>query len=893
MAKAKRPQIEPARFTGQLSGINTLLNAIREQIQIDQGDRGDPLDRAVKIRDLTDAGVAEFLLSKRGKGQYATVVAPSGNQLVTAAPPNPKNLQANPTTANVYLTWNAPNYPYHAYTEVWRSTENNLSTAVDLGARPAYRYYTDAVDPGRTFYYWIRFVTHAGKKSDYNAVDGVSATTNLDPSVVLETLNDKITSSQLVQGLRDEIVKIPTIENAIQSEIADRVLAVSNEVQNRSEAIAQEKQQRIEAIGQEAEQRANSILTESQDRIKSFQALQSIESLVGNDARELKALARISNEEVARIQQYQELTAYYQTLRSTSSAQVNRLDEAIANESSARASSITALTAKFESDLGVARDSAVEEAINVIATDESVIAEVLNKISAADTTGWATTTYVNNNAVTPLNALSSRTSTLESQYQSIDSTYLSQSNFADWQQTYTADQTATAERLDSLESSVTDPTTGLSSKASVSQLTQAKNDIYNSSVSQFGSIDAKFRSQQSDINARATQTEVNDIAAGIDDASIKRLSQAVATLKQASFDAQAQQLKSIDQSVNADRAQISRLDRIESEYKTGLSSASASITQAQRTFADELSSLAEVVEQYEAAYETDKATTLATKTDVNEIAAWLDGASVKRLSHVITVLKQSNFEAQTQNIKNIEQSSKADRSQITRYERLESEYKSGLSATKASITELSELVSTETTARATAITQIETTINNQTATIEQQAKSIDGLRANWTVKFQIDDNGVRRVSGFGLIADGQSTGAHFDVDQFSISKPGADALDFSVADVPQPDGTTKRMVVMDAASLVNLVVTNAMIENISADKITAGKINSLRIDTDTLTVRKVRSSNYIPNQTGVRLDDDGSFELNSSTSDGRVQQDGDGIKVFDRNGTLRVKIGRL
>lgn len=681
MAKAKRPQIEPARFTGQLAGINTLLNAIREQIQIDQGDRGDPLDRAVKIRDLTDAGVTEFLLSKRGNGQYASVVAPAGNQLNLSAPPNPENLQANPTTATVYLTWDAPNYPYHAYTEVWRNTEDNLSTAIDLGARPAYRYYADPVDSGRTYYYWIRFVTHAGKKSDYNAVDGVSATTNLDPSVVLETLNDKITSSQLVKNLRDNIELIPSVASNIEI--------------------------------------ANELLESTQKKVKSFQSAQSIESLVGIDTRELKILARVSNEETTRIQQYQELSSSFQTLKSTSSAEVIRLDEAIANESEARASAIVTLTAQFENNLGVTRDAAVEEAINIITTDDDVIAEVITKISAADTANWATTAYV----------------------------------------------------------------------------TQAKTDLYNSQVSQFGNISAKFESQQSEIDARATLDELNEITAGLEDASIKQTSQA------------------------------------------------------------------------------------------------------------LTSIKQADFNAQTQYIKNIEQSSKADRSQMTRYERMESEYKTGLSATKASIAQLSETISTESTARATAIAQISTTINGQTATLEQQAESIDGLRANWAVKFQIDDDGVKRISGFGLSADGESTGAHFDVDQFSISKPGAEKLDLSVADVLQPDGTTKRMVVMDAASLINLVVTNAMIENISADKITAGKIDAQFIDTESLVANKAQSPVYIPGENGWDLREDGSVEFNNGTYRGqldvkssatgsRIEITGDRISVYE-GGSLRVRMGRL
>jgi hypothetical protein len=471
MANAKRPQIEPARFSGQLAGINTLLNAIREQIQIDQGDRGDPLDRSVKIRDLTEAGVAQFLLSKRGNGQYASVVAPSGNQLVTAAPPNPENLQANPTTATVYLTWDAPNYPYHAYTEVWRSSEDNLSTAVDLGARPEYRYYADAVDTGSKYYYWIRFVTYAGKKSDFNAVDGVVAETLLPPEQVLISLSEKITSSQLSKALRQEI---------------------------------------------------------------------------GSNA---------------------------------------------------------------NADLG-------------------------------------------------------------------------------------------------------------------------------NTISEF--IDS-------------------DISSSLHD------------------------LKSIQQETNYFQSTYKQINQVTAKFNKS----TALINDSQTIFADGLNVLAE---------------------------------------------KTTTLEA--------------------------------------------------------------TTSDNKTAIAEEKLR-VNGLRANWSIKFQIGADGVYRVSGFGIDADGETTSAHFDVDEFSVSKPGADKLDFAIADVEQPDGSTKRMVVMDAAKLVNLHVTNAMIENISADKITAGKINSARIDTESLTVKSAQSSNYQYRTSGWSLSKNGQFEINSSTDDGRIQQDSDGIKVFDQNGTLRVKMGKL
>jgi predicted phage tail protein len=190
-------------------------------------------------------------------------------------------------------------------------------------------------------------------------------------------------------------------------------------------------------------------------------------------------------------------------------------------------------------------------------------------------------------------------------------------------------------------------------------------------------------------------------------------------------------------------------------------------------------------------------------------------------------------------------------------------------------------------------TTLEATISDNKTAIAEEKLRVDGLRASWSIKFQIGTDGVYRVSGFGINADGETTSAHFDVDEFSVSKPGADKLDFAIADVEQPDGSTKRMVVMDAAKLINLHVTNAMIENISADKITAGLLGAQFIDTENLTVKDAKSSNYLYQTSGWRLTKDGFFEINSSTDDGRIQQDSNGIKVFDQNGTLRVKMGKL
>lgn len=75
--------------------------------------------------------------------------------------------------------------------------------------------------------------------------------------------------------------------------------------------------------------------------------------------------------------------------------------------------------------------------------------------------------------------------------------------------------TSTSTALTSLQTTVNDPTNGLSSKASSTSLTQAVSNIYGSQVSQFTNINAQFTSQQTDINSRATLAQLNQAKSDI------------------------------------------------------------------------------------------------------------------------------------------------------------------------------------------------------------------------------------------------------------------------------------------------------------------------------------------------------------------------------------------
>ena len=46
-------------------------------------------------------------------------------------------------------------------------------------------------------------------------------------------------------------------------------------------------------------------------------------------------------------------------------------------------------------------------------------------------------------------------------------------------------------------------------------------------------------------------------------------------------------------------------------------------------------------------------------------------------------------------------------------------------------------------------------------------------------------------------------------------------------------------------------------------------------------------------QPRVEFNSNGSYQINAVTPEGRVEQDINGIRVYDSSGTLRVKLGKL
>ena len=154
------------------------------------------LDRYVTAKELVRSGIA-------GSTPGGVITTPIDGTTVEL-PPAPTGLAASGALANIILTWDPIRYKGHAYTEVWSSGTDDLSTAVMIAQAPG-EVYVDNVGSAATKYYWIRFVNQLNNIGKFNATAGTLGMTGNDPAYLLDVLTGSITESELYTDLNTRI----------------------------------------------------------------------------------------------------------------------------------------------------------------------------------------------------------------------------------------------------------------------------------------------------------------------------------------------------------------------------------------------------------------------------------------------------------------------------------------------------------------------------------------------------------------------------------------------------------------------------------------------------------------------------------------------------------------
>lgn len=188
---------------------NATVEKMRELVQIWKGERGNKLDQVITRRDLLDAGIVS-LGKGGGIGVGGAITSPTVTRVGILT-----NLVANGGFHAVFLNWDGASQQYYAYTEIHRSSDDNLANAVLVGTAIAGLFVDTTAQSGQGYYYWVRAVSTSGNPSDFNATAGTYAEAVLDPEYVIEQIEGLISESELAAELLAPIQTIPTINQTL------------------------------------------------------------------------------------------------------------------------------------------------------------------------------------------------------------------------------------------------------------------------------------------------------------------------------------------------------------------------------------------------------------------------------------------------------------------------------------------------------------------------------------------------------------------------------------------------------------------------------------------------------------------------------------------------------
>lgn len=201
-----------------------------------------------------------------------------------------------------------------------------------------------------------------------------------------------------------------------------------------------------------------------------------------------------------------------------------------------------------------------------------------------------------------------------------------------------------------------------------------------------------------------------------------------------------------------------------------------------------------------------------------------------------------------------------------------------LTQTRAEVSNLNGQVS----AQSNQLTQLKTTVNGYSATIQSHAASIDGMRTQFTLK--MDVNGL--VSGIGMMNDGVTSDFIVNANTFAIGSPTSNFRPFIATStetiingVPAPAG-----VHINTALIANGTIKNAQIGDLSADKITTGDIHADRMKANIVKAVEGQFDNLgaITAKIG---------HLRTADTGARIEFKGNLLSFFDNDDTGVILIG--
>jgi hypothetical protein len=193
MPKTKVPALKniPNKIDRELKDT---LESMKEAQEVRLGRRGDPLDRAITLRELIDSGLAKQLRNRPFDPNGLIDFIPNDDTVGDLAiPPAPTGLEASGAFTEIIVDWNPAQYSNHAFTEVWRSRDDEIGTAVLITTTASF-IITDPVGYDQTYFYWVRFVSTDNVRGPFNQTNGTKAETVENIGAVMQQLSEELSN---------------------------------------------------------------------------------------------------------------------------------------------------------------------------------------------------------------------------------------------------------------------------------------------------------------------------------------------------------------------------------------------------------------------------------------------------------------------------------------------------------------------------------------------------------------------------------------------------------------------------------------------------------------------------------------------------------------------------
>ena len=199
--------------------VQRFFEAVRGSLILLTGQQGIVPKTAVLTEDLVSLGFAERLNTR--SGYSISPIIPTGDTTEDLSPPpTPTNLTLSAAISLIMVEFGGFSLTDDNVdrTEVYRSTVNDIDTAVNIGSVFGYMFSDATVTTGTTYYYWVRNISSAGIPSPFNSLIGTGISLSDTPQAVVDSLVSQISLQQTTGGsevlkVNADLFAIETIDN--------------------------------------------------------------------------------------------------------------------------------------------------------------------------------------------------------------------------------------------------------------------------------------------------------------------------------------------------------------------------------------------------------------------------------------------------------------------------------------------------------------------------------------------------------------------------------------------------------------------------------------------------------------------------------------------------------